>query len=122
MSVNIKNPKYNAFGTIDVEYQHPVYGWIPFTANPSDTEVVSKEIYDIALAMGPEAYVAPPVPKPTESQIRAERDSLLSASDWTQLPDAPVDRAAWAVYRQALRDITSQEGFPTDVVWPIKPE
>ena len=37
-------------------------------------------------------------------RMRAHRDRLLAASDWTQLPDAPVDREAWATYRQALRN------------------
>jgi hypothetical protein len=54
--------------------------------------------------------------------IRAERNRLLSESDWTQVLDAPVDQDAWATYRQALRDITSQEGFPHSVVWPTKPQ
>lgn len=36
--------------------------------------------------------------------MRAARDAMLAESDWTQLPDAPVDHAAWATYRQALRD------------------
>jgi len=53
--------------------------------------------------------------------IRVERDSLLTASDWTQVDDAPVDKAAWATYRQELRDIIAQEGFPTTIVWPEKP-
>ena len=56
------------------------------------------------------------------ASIRSQRDSLLAASDWTQVPDAPVDQAAWAVYRQALRDITTQAGFPHEVIWPVKPE
>ena len=49
--------------------------------------------------------------------IRAERNKLLIESDWTQLPDAPVDAAAWATYRQALRDITEQAN-PFSIVWP----
>jgi hypothetical protein len=53
--------------------------------------------------------------------IRAERDSLLTASDWTQVIDAPVDQAAWATYRQALRDIPQQAGFPWTITWPVKP-
>lgn len=53
---------------------------------------------------------------------RQERDALLASSDWTQVADAPVDQAAWASYRQALRDIPQQAGFPTDITWPIKPE
>lgn len=53
--------------------------------------------------------------------IRKKRDTLLSSSDWTQVSDAPVDRVEWAAYRQALRDIPEQEGFPWDVVWPTEP-
>jgi hypothetical protein len=52
---------------------------------------------------------------------RAERDSLLIASDWTQVADAPVDPAVWVTYRQALRDITDQGGFPDNITWPTKP-
>lgn len=54
--------------------------------------------------------------------IRAKRDAELVASDWTQLPDAPVDRVAWANYRQALRDIPHQTGFPFTVEWPEAPK
>ena len=53
---------------------------------------------------------------------RSQRDALLSQSDWTQVPDAPVDQQAWADYRQALRDVPEQAGFPTDIDWPSKPE
>ena len=56
------------------------------------------------------------------SAIRSERNEKLSASDWTQVADAPVDKAAWAAYRQALRDITTQAGFPDTITWPVKPE
>jgi hypothetical protein len=49
--------------------------------------------------------------------VRAERNKLLAACDWTQLPDASADAAAWAVYRQALRDITNQAN-PFNIVWP----
>jgi hypothetical protein len=52
--------------------------------------------------------------------IRAERNKLLVESDWTQLPDAPVDAAAWATYRQALRDVTDQAN-PFAVIWPESP-
>jgi hypothetical protein len=49
--------------------------------------------------------------------IRAERNKLLAESDWTQLPDASADATAWATYRQALRDITTQAN-PFSIVWP----
>lgn len=53
--------------------------------------------------------------------VRAERNRKLTASDWTQVADAPVDKAAWAAYRQGLRDVPSQAGFPWDVTWPVEP-
>lgn len=58
---------------------------------------------------------------PTEDRVREQRNAFLSASDWTQVADAPVDQTAWAEYRQALRDVPKQEGFPANVIWPIVP-
>ena len=55
------------------------------------------------------------------AEIRTERDVKLTESDWTQVVDAPVDQAAWATYRQSLRDIPDQAGFPNEVNWPDKP-
>ena len=54
--------------------------------------------------------------------VRDDRNKRLTESDWTQVADAPVDQAAWATYRQALRDVPSQAGFPWDVQWPTQPE
>jgi hypothetical protein len=53
--------------------------------------------------------------------VRQQRNEQLKASDWTQVADAPVDQAAWATYRQALRDVTAQPGFPWNVTWPEQP-
>ena len=53
--------------------------------------------------------------------VRQERNAKLSSSDWTQVADAPVDKAVWATYRQALRDITAQSGFPWTITWPDAP-
>ena len=53
-----------------------------------------------------------------------KRAKLLNASDWTQIPDAPLSpelKAAWATYRQQLRDITDQETYPDNIVWPMSP-
>ena len=54
-------------------------------------------------------------------EVRTERNQKLTESDWTQLADAPVDKVAWATYRQALRGIPIQSGFPISVVWPDVP-
>lgn len=53
--------------------------------------------------------------------IRNRRNDLLAESDWTQVVDSPVDKAVWATYRQQLRNITLQEGFPFNIIWPDKP-
>lgn len=76
-----------------------------------------------------EATPVPSVPEPTEEQqemqVRAARNSLLDLCDWTQLPDAPLteeQKQEWAEYRQALRDVPEQTGFPDAVIWPSAPE
>jgi hypothetical protein len=55
------------------------------------------------------------------AEVRTERSRRLAACDWTQLPDAPVNAEAWAAYRQALRDVPDQAGFPWEVTWPEQP-
>lgn len=124
-----KNAQYNVFGTIDCEINHWDYGWIPFTCNPEDTGALfnTEELFR---EMQPHATPYTPPPPPTDGEVasvvRAERNRLLAESDWTQLLDAraamgEVKATGWDIYRQALRDITSQEGFPHSVVWPTKP-
>ncbi len=55
--------------------------------------------------------------------MRFERDMLLSTTDWTQLSDVPqAIKDKYATYRQALRDVPQQSGFPQNIVWPVKPE
>ena len=54
--------------------------------------------------------------------VRASRDEKLKDCDWTQVADAPVDKEVWATYRQALRDVTTQTGFPWTITWPVAPE
>ena len=56
--------------------------------------------------------------------IRVERDALLTASDWTVLPDAPLTTAqktAWKTYRQTLRDLPQTFATPDGIVWPEQP-
>ena len=77
-------------------------------------------VYTIAV----ESLTASEIEANTESQwakIRKQRDSLLQSCDWTQLPDVTIsNKADWAAYRQALRDITNQED-PYNIVWPSDP-
>ena len=122
--MNYRNPVFIENGWIDCEIEHPEYGWIPFTCDPDevhpqfDTRALFETMKDAAAP-----YVLPP-PSDDEvaAQVRAERNRLLAASDWTQLPDvSDAIRTAWAEYRQHLRDIPQQEGFPHNVAWPAKP-
>ena len=53
--------------------------------------------------------------------IRNQRTEKLKDSDWTQISDSTADKVAWATYRQALRDITAQAGFPWTIEWPVAP-
>lgn len=72
----------------------------------------------------PVSNVAEPTTEQLEMQVRAQRNSLLTLCDWTQLPDAPLtdgEKQEWAEYRQALRDVPEQTGFPDVVVWPSTP-
>jgi len=61
---------------------------------------------------------------PTEDaarNIRSQRDNLLSQTDWMALSDVTIE-PYWREYRQQLRDVTAQEGYPYAVIWPTKPE
>jgi hypothetical protein len=100
---------------------------LPFTASPDDCEAHGRAMFAAAVAgeYGAVADFVPYVPTQEEkaAAIRAERDALLAATDWTQLPDVPeAIREAYAVYRQGLRDVPQQSGFPDVFEWPIKPE
>jgi len=55
----------------------------------------------------------------SETQVRAQRDALLAASDYMALADRITDD--WRTYRQSLRDVPAQSGFPTNVTWPFEP-
>lgn len=100
---------------------------VPFTATDCDCEEHGRCIFEDLIngKYGPIADYVPPPPL-TDEQITSivleERDRKLRESDWTQLGDVPeATKLLWQPYRQALRDITAQEGFPRNVVWPTPP-
>ena len=67
-----------------------------------------------------EQYISINLPR----EIRQKRNLLLTNSDWTQYPDCPLNaeqKTAWTTYRQALRDLPAQSGFPLNVVFPEQP-
>lgn len=67
------------------------------------------------------AYKAQKDAEQADAQRKARNDRLKE-SDWTQLADSTADKAAWGAYRQALRDVPSQAGFPWTIDWPTQPE
>lgn len=98
-----------------------VYKWVVKdrfdTYTKEDGTVVTKEEQET------EYLSRPAVAKAQE--IRKQRNEELKNSDWTQMSDAPLtaeQKTAWQVYRQSLRDVTAQAGFPYDVAWPSQPE
>jgi len=85
-------------------------GNIPFTAEEEAQRDAEEAAWDAGAAFRKAA------------QVREERNTKLAATDWTQVADAPVDKAVWATYRQALRDLTAQSGFPWTITWPVEPQ
>jgi hypothetical protein len=112
--------KFGPYETVDVlEDRYRVNGAadLPFAV------IGQGEISDVV-----DGDFPPPSTTPSDEQtaeqaqtVREERNTKLSESDWTQVADSPVDKAAWATYRQELRDITAQSGFPWTITWPSAP-
>jgi hypothetical protein len=116
---------------MDVEINHPDYGWIPYTLDPSDTDTTIDNDEVMAL-IGTDfaAYVAPTAEElatAAAAQVRSQRDQLLLEVDafvgnplrWAAL--SSDKQAEWATYRTALLDVPQQAGFPDTITWPTKP-
>lgn len=100
-------------------------------ANDSIQYILNKQIVDMPPKPNGEAYFDYDTKQwvldylNQKSIIKKKRDLLLYESDWTQIPNNPLTpekQEEWAVYRQQLRDITQQPGYPFNVIWPTQPE
>lgn len=123
----------NASNTcMDVEINHPEYGWIPYGLNDYDTDTTIDNDAVMALIGTDFApYVAPTQEEldATEAErVRAVRNSILETvvdpivsnpMRWAEM--TAEKQAEWSAYRTALLDITDQAGFPHNVTWPTKP-
>jgi len=124
----------NAANTIiDVEINHPDYGWIPYLLTDFDTDTTIDNDAVMAL-IGDDftAYVPPTqaeLDAAASSGVRAERDHRLvtevdpivsNALRWADLTAANQDE--WTQYRNGLLNVPDQAGFPHDITWPTKPE
>lgn len=84
-------------------------GRVPFT----EAEELARDAEEAEWAAGENDRLA--------ADARAERNAKLAETDWTASSDVTMSDAMTS-YRQALRDVPAQEGFPSDITWPEKPE
>lgn len=116
---------------MDAEINHPDYGWLPYTVDPSDTDTTIDNDEVMAL-IGDNftAYVAPTQAELDAAlavEVRADRDARLLEVDaiagnalrWAELTtDVQTE---WSNYRQGLLEVPQQDSFPNNVTWPTKP-
>jgi len=118
---------------MDVEINHPKFGWIPYTLDPADTDTTIDNDAVMALIGTDFAAYVPPtqaeIDAAAAAQVRAERDSILTgvvdpiASNALRWADMTTEQQnAWSQYRTDLLNVPQQNGFPYNIVWPIKPE
>ena len=98
---------------------------IPFTASPDDEYDYGRDLYE-QLNTTDLSSVTPYTDADRlaqdEKDARSQRNTLLKSCDWTQGADVPVGiKTSWQAYRQDLRDVPAQVGFPTSIVWPTEP-
>ena len=118
---------------MDVEINHPEFGWIPYTISPDDTDAtINNDALKSLIGSDYAAYVAPTqdeLDAEASRNVRAERDFRLETEvdpvagntlRWNDLTDG--QRAAWTQYRMDLLNLTQQSGFPSAISWPNKPE
>jgi len=120
------NARRNVWGGIDCDVTLAATGEvIAFTASSDDEEEHGRTLYDQL-----NTTYSDQVAECTEAERlevfsadeRSKRNSLLRNTDWTQASDIPeATKAAWVAYRQALRDVPQQEGFPNTISWPTAP-
>lgn len=87
--------------------------------SPGDSELIRYEWDPVSWA-----WVSKPTILSVANNARMLRDSLLGGCDWTQIPDAALteqQKEDWRSYRQALRDVPDQAGFPNEIIWPEPP-
>jgi len=117
---------------MEVEINHPQYGWIPYHLNPADIDNTIDNDAVMALIGNDFAAYVPPTQAELDADaaggVRAERDNRLVAevdpivSNSLRWADLTADKQSeWTQYRTDLLNITDQAGFPHSVTWPSKP-
>jgi len=110
-------------------YQYSVYGGVEqingkwytkWNLGPSFFQTEDADGNITTAAQNEAAYKAAKDAEQAKS-VRNSRTEKLKDSDWTQLADSTADKAAWATYRTALRNVPTQAGFPWTIDWPVAP-
>jgi hypothetical protein len=117
----------------DVEINHPQYGWIPYTLDPSDTDMtIDNTALRSLIGTDFTPYVAPTqaeIDAETAQSVRNERNRRLTSEvdpivtnplRWADL--TAEKQTEWSTYRTDLLNVPQQSGFPNTVTWPTKPE
>ena len=118
---------------MDVEINHPDYGWIPYTLDPTDIDMtIDNNAVMSLISTNFTAYVAPTqaeLDTELEANLRSQRDQKLveeldpivtNPLRWAELTSDK--QTEWTQYRTDLLNVPQQSGFPTNVTWPDKPE
>ena len=113
----------------NVEINHPEFGWIPYTLDPSDTDMtIDNAVLLELIGSDYESATQAEIDNRKAELVRFQRDMTLSAevdpivSNSLRWADMTTEQQnAWASYRTALLDIPDQDGFPHNVTWPTKP-
>jgi len=92
-----------------------------YILGPVFTDTAATELQPAKTAAENEAEYKAMKDAEQAKSVRASRTQMLKDCDWTQIADSTADKAAWATYRQALRDITTASGFPWTMTWPESP-
>jgi hypothetical protein len=119
--------------SMDVEINHPEYGWIPYTLDPADTDnTINNDDVMALIGSNFTAYVAPTqaeLDSETAANVRTERDNILATvvdpmvSNPLRWADLSSDKQTeWSQYRTDLLNVPQQAGFPASVTWPTEPE
>ena len=120
------NARRNVWGTIDCDVTIEATGEVvPFTATPDDVEEHGRTLYNQLNT----TYSSQVTACSTEERdtafaeiARSDRNTRIRETDWTQSADVPqATKDLWAPYRQALRDVPAQTGFPHEITWPTPP-
>ena len=117
---------------MDVEINHPDYGWIAYTLDPADTDTtIDNEEVMALIGTDFAAYVAPTqaeLDAATATQVRSERDNILTTvvdplvSNPLRWSDLTSEKQAdWSTYRTDLLAVPQQAGFPNNITWPQEP-